>query len=35
MEEKITTGRRKNRNHRGEAIAKMILEKYKPESKEP
>ena len=27
-------GRRKNRNPRGEAIAKMILEQYKPESKE-
>ena len=28
------TGRRKNRNPRGEAIAKMILEQYKPENKE-
>ena len=27
-------GRRKNRNPRGEAIAKMILEQYKPENKE-
>ena len=27
-------GRRKSRNPRGEAIAKMILEQYKPESKE-
>ena len=27
-------GRRKNRNPRGEAIAKMILESYQPESKE-
>ena len=34
MEEKIMAGRRKNRNPRGEAIAKMIMEQYHPESKE-
>lgn len=34
MEEKIMAGRRKKRNTKGAAIAKMILEQYHPESKE-
>ncbi len=34
MEEKIMANRRKNRSFLEEAIAKMILEQYKPESKE-
>lgn len=34
MEGKIMSGRRTDRNYRGEAIAKMILEKYQPKSAE-
>ena len=34
MVEEIMAGRRKNRNEKGEAIAKMILEQYQPKNKE-
>ena len=34
MSEKIMAGRRTNRNYRGEAIAKMILDKYQPQNTE-
>ena len=34
MIEEIMAGRRKNRNEKGEAIAKMILEQYQPKNKE-
>ena len=34
MEEKIMSGRRIKRNPKGEAIAKMIMEQYRPESRE-
>mgnify|MGYP003558924887 FL=1 len=34
MVEEIMSGRRKNRNEKGEAIAKMILEQYQPKNKE-
>lgn len=34
MVEEIMAGRRKNRNEKGEVIAKMILEQYQPKNKE-